>query len=154
MIRLARPEDETELMSVAKSIELFEPAELETVREMFADYYNGTDKTEEFWLVYEIDAGTVGAAYCAPERMTNGTWNLLFIGIRPEHQGKGYGSAMVRYVEQMLVEKGSHLLLVETLADFENTRAFYKKCGYEEDAHIRDFYEVGADKVIYRKALG
>ncbi|MEM6597397.1 MAG: GNAT family N-acetyltransferase [Cyanobacteria bacterium P01_D01_bin.36] len=153
MIRLAYAEDEAALMSVAKSIELFEPEELEMVREMFTHDCDEGDEAESLWLVDEVDGNTVSAAYCAPERMTNGTWNLLFIGVLPVHQGKGFGSAMVRYVEQLLTGKGASLLLVETLADFERTRAFYRRCGYEEEATIRDYYEVGADKVIYRKAL-
>jgi RimJ/RimL family protein N-acetyltransferase len=47
------------------------------------------------------------------------------------------------------------MLLVETsgLPDFERTRAFYLKCGYEEEAHIRDFYATGEDKVVFRKVL-
>jgi len=153
MIRLAHSEDKTALMSLAESVELFEPEELAAVEETFTDYCKTTSNAEAVWLVDDNDSSIVSAAYCEPERMTNGTWNLLFVGVRPEHQGQGYGSAMVRHVEQMLTEKGAHLLLVETLAEFERTRAFYKRCGYEEEAHIRDFYEVGADKVIYRKAL-
>ena len=34
------------------------------------------------------------------------------------------------------------------------TRAFYLKCGYAEDAVLREFYGPGDDKVIYVKALG
>lgn len=153
MIRLALPADEAALMAVADSIDLFGPEELADLKSMLTDYFNGNQPSEEFWLVNENDAGTFGAAYCAPERMTNGTWNLLFIGIRPESQGKGYGSTMMTHIEQMLIEKGAHLLLVETLAEFDRTRAFYNRCGYEKEAQIRDFYDVGADKVIYRKAL-
>jgi ribosomal protein S18 acetylase RimI-like enzyme len=50
---------------------------------------------------------------------------------------------------------GGRVLLVETSGtpDFERTRAFYRKCGYEEEARIRDFYQAGADKIVYRKAL-
>lgn len=39
------------------------------------------------------------------------------------------------------------------LASFERTRAFYRKCGYDEEARIRDFYRAGDDKIVYRKAL-
>ncbi|MEM9907921.1 MAG: GNAT family N-acetyltransferase, partial [Cyanobacteria bacterium P01_D01_bin.44] len=70
-----------------------------------------------------------------------------------DRQGQGRGAALMRYVEQTLATRGAHLLLVETLASFERTRAFYHKCGYEEEARIRDFYAVGADKIVYRKAL-
>ena len=61
----------------------------------------------------------------------------------------------MRYVEQKLTDRGERLLLVETsgLASFERTRQFHRKCGYHEEARIRDFYKAGDDKIIYRKVL-
>jgi ribosomal protein S18 acetylase RimI-like enzyme len=54
-----------------------------------------------------------------------------------------------------LVECGARMLLVETsgLASFERQRTFYRKCGYNEEARIRDFYQAGEDKIVFRKAL-
>ncbi len=54
-----------------------------------------------------------------------------------------------------MTARGGRMLLVETsgLPDFERTRAFYRKCGYEEEARIRDFYAAGDDKVVFRKVL-
>lgn len=55
----------------------------------------------------------------------------------------------------MLRVRGGRVLLVETsgLASFERTRVFYRKCGYEEEARICDFYKADDDKIVYRKAL-
>ena len=39
------------------------------------------------------------------------------------------------------------------LASFESTRKFYRKCGYEEEARIREFYQAGEDKIVFRKLL-
>jgi ribosomal protein S18 acetylase RimI-like enzyme len=54
-----------------------------------------------------------------------------------------------------LTVRGARVLLVETsgLPSFERTRAFYRKCGYDEEARIRDFYKAGDDKIVYRKML-
>lgn len=75
--------------------------------------------------------------------------------MQPDCQGQGRGAALIRYVEQTLTARGARLLLVETsgLPSFELTRAFYCKCGYDEEARIRDFYEAGDDKIVFRKAL-
>jgi ribosomal protein S18 acetylase RimI-like enzyme len=35
----------------------------------------------------------------------------------------------------------------------ENNRAFYKKLGYYEEAIIREFYQTGEDKIVFRKSL-
>jgi GNAT superfamily N-acetyltransferase len=87
--------------------------------------------------------------------MTDRTWNLQLIAIHPNHQGQGRGAKLLRYVEQALTARGGRMLLVETsgLPDFERTRTFYAKCGYEEEACIRDFYAVNDDKVVFRKVL-
>ena len=121
---------------------------------MLADYFDGG--SDHFWIINDDEEeGPVGVAYCAPELMTNGTWNLLFIAVRPECQGQGRGAALMRYVEQTLAVRGARLLLVETsgVQEFKRTRAFYCKCSYDEEARIRDFYEAGADKIVYRKVL-
>jgi RimJ/RimL family protein N-acetyltransferase len=39
------------------------------------------------------------------------------------------------------------------LAEFERTQAFYLRCGYEKEAQIREFYQAGEDKIVFRKSL-
>ena len=48
------------------------------------------------------------------------------------------------------------MVLIETLAtpEFADTRSFYERNGYEEEARIRDYYAAGETKVVYRKVLG
>lgn len=70
-------------------------------------------------------------------------------------QGRGRGTALLCYVESALRAEGQRLVLVETSgsSDFERTRAFYAKCGYEAEARIRDYYAAGEAMVMFRKAL-
>lgn len=111
---------------------------------------------EERWLVVEEDGTAQAVAYCAPERMTDGTSNLLLIAVRPERQGQGLGARLTRHLEQQLLQQGTRVLLVETsgLPAFERTRKVYRRLGYTEAARIPDFYAAGEDKVVYWKALG
>jgi GNAT superfamily N-acetyltransferase len=151
MIRPTTPDDTTALIAMADAIG-FQPNEIEELSQMLADYFGGD--SDRFWIT-DDDNGAVGVAYCEPERMTDRTWNLLFIAIRPDRQGQGRGAALLRYVEQMLTARGDRVLIVETsgLASFLGTRTFYAKCGYEEEGRIRDFYATGDDKVVFRKVL-
>ncbi len=109
---------------------------------------------EERWFVIE-DQVPVGVAYSAPERMTDGTFNLLLIAVHPDHQGRGIGKALMRAAEEDLVARGARILLVETsgLDAFERPRSFYSGIGYGEEARIRDYYASGEDKVTFRKEL-
>jgi ribosomal protein S18 acetylase RimI-like enzyme len=77
------------------------------------------------------------------------------IAVHPDLQGQGRGKVLLRYVETALRASGQRLLLIETsgLPRYDRTRAFYAKCGFEEEARIRDFWAAGDDKVVFRKAL-
>lgn len=154
MIRPTTPDDTAALIALADATGLFQPNDLDELGEVLAGYFGGNLGHDHFWVT-DDDGEPVGVAYYAPERMTDGTWNLYLIAVRPDRQGQGRGAALLRYVEQTLTARGERLLLVETsgLASFERTRTFYRKCGYDEEARIRDFYSAGNDKIVYCKAL-
>ena len=148
-IRPVTPEDIPSLKAVIEANDLF-PSDM--LDDMISDYFN--HNSNDLWLTYE-DNQPVAIAYCAPERMTEGTWNLLLIAVHPDYQAKGYGTSILNYIEQMLAARGERLLLVETssLDSFELAQAFYLKCGYEKEAQIREFYQAGEDKIVFRKLL-
>lgn len=154
MIRSATPDDKKALMAIAEAINLFTQQELEEFGGMLAEYFDSNLESDRFWITYD-DGGPVGVAYYAPEPYAEGTWNLYFIAVHPDHQGKGHGTKLLHYVEQTLAAGGERLLLVETsgMPNFDRTRAFYRKHGYDEEARIREFYRAGDDKIIFRKAL-
>ena len=151
-IRFAVPDDVARLKEIITATELF-PAHL--LNDMIAPYFAGEN---ENWLVFETEdsENIVGLAYYMPEPMTEGTYNALLLAVHPGQQGRGVGAALMIHIEQTLREQNKRILLVETsgLPEFERTRRFYRKIGYEEEARIRDFYASGEDKIVFYKALG
>ncbi|MBW4657622.1 MAG: GNAT family N-acetyltransferase [Drouetiella hepatica Uher 2000/2452] len=154
MIRSTTPDDIPALIALAEATGLFPSHETEELTQMLVEYFGSETKSPDFWLT-DDDDGPMGVAYVAPERMTQGTWNLYLLAIRPDRQRQGRGAALLAQVEQMLAERGERLLLVETsgLESFEYVRAFYRKSGYDEEARIREFYKADDDKIIFRKTL-
>jgi ribosomal protein S18 acetylase RimI-like enzyme len=154
MIRPTMPDDTATVLALAVSAGLFPADATAEVAGVLASSLNGDLGPDHVWVT-DDDGGPVGVAYYAPERMTDGTWNLYMIAVHPDRQRQGRGEALVRHVERSLTARGARLLLVETsgTASFERTRAFYRACGYEEEARIRDFYNAGDDKIVFRKAL-
>lgn len=142
--------DLTALKAVIDANDLF-PSDM--LDEMMSDYFDN-ENSSDIWFTY-VDENPVAIAYCAPERMTEGTWNLYLIAVHPKCQGRGIGTSMMRYIEQKLTARGERILLVETssLESYKRTRDFYYKCGYEQEARVREFYQAGEDKIVFRKSL-
>jgi ribosomal protein S18 acetylase RimI-like enzyme len=112
-------------------------------------------ESKAIWLTCHLDESAVGFCYTEPEKLTEGTWNMLALAVRPDLQGKGFGTKMVAAVEHQLRSSNQRILIVDTSGtdDFALTRKFYALNGYEEEARIRDFWAQGDDKVTFRKAL-
>ena len=80
---------------------------------------------------------------------------MLAIAILPIEQGNGFGGAIAEHLETELKKRGQRILIAETSGTdaFAQTREFYRKNGYSEEARIRDFWAAGDDKVVFWKSL-
>ena len=149
-VRPARRGDEPALREVLASIELF-PADM--LDGMIAPFHSGGQGHR--WLVVEDGEAPVGFAYCEPERMTDGTHNMLAIGVRADRQGFGLGTALIEALERDLVSQGQRVLLIETSGSdaYARTRSLYARRGYVGQARIPEFYAAGEDKIVFWKKL-
>jgi ribosomal protein S18 acetylase RimI-like enzyme len=154
LIRPITKDDSAAVIALAVASGLFPANDTEVVDKMLADYF-GSNMDEGHACVIDEDVEPLGVAYYQPALAADRTWYLTMIAVRRDDQGKGRGTALMRHVEHALQTNGDRLLLVETsgLPDFERTRAFYAKCGYDQEARIRDFYAPGDDMVLFRKVL-
>lgn len=139
------------LKEVLNKVELF-PAEM--LDDMISDYFNNPE-TEEVWFTSVQDNKPTSIGYCAPEKLTDRTFNLYAIGVQTNLQRQGIGKEMMNFIEEYLRSRGNRVLIVETssMPEFNLTRAFYHKIGYTQEAIIRDFWKEGDDKVIFWKKL-
>ncbi|MDW3195493.1 MAG: GNAT family N-acetyltransferase [Cytophagales bacterium] len=150
-IRKVEKQDIKQLKTVVDSSGLFPSEYLEG---MMSDYLTN-EATDDIWFTKKQNGEIVAIGYCTPEKFTEGTYNLLAIGVLKERQGQGIGIEMMNYIERILKEQSIRLLIVETSGtdEFELTRKFYLKLGYNLEATIRDFWTEGDDKVIFWKKL-
>jgi len=150
-IRDVSPNDVEAIKTVIDSSELF-PSEM--LDDMIKDYFEN-ESSSDIWLTKCDGQNPVAIAYCAPEKMTEGTYNLYLIAVHKNYQGKGIGSEIMSYLENLLKKMKQRVLIVETsgLSEFELTRKFYDKCDYNREAKIRDFYQEGEDKIVFWKKL-
>lgn len=155
MIQPAISKDVEAIITLAVAAEMFPLNETEALRQVLTDYFrNNTDEGDR-WVTDKDGDQLRGVAYYGPALMADRTWYLYMIAVRPDYQGQGYGTALIQYVENALRTSNQRLLLVETsgLPQYKRSRSFYLKCGYQEEACIRDFYTAGDDKIVFRKVL-
>ncbi|MGL4611811.1 MAG: GNAT family N-acetyltransferase [Trueperaceae bacterium] len=152
MISKTTPHDVPAVLAIVGSSGQFDADALEHVEQTLEGHF--ATGSEALWLTAD-DGEIVGVAYCAPEPMTNGTWNLLMLWTRQDRHERGHGSALVKHVEDTLRESNIHLLIVEnsSLDDFAPARRFYDRCGFQQEAQVRNFFAAGDDKLIYTKSL-
>lgn len=149
-IRAASVQDIPALQEVLAQTDLFPP---EMLPEFLTPALEG--KVPDLWYVAEVAGRATGLVMAVPEPMTEGTWNMRALAVRPDQQGRGQGAALVAAVEAGLREQAHRLLVVDTSGTpaFDLTRQFYRQNGYHEAARLPGFWGPGDDKVTFWKTL-
>jgi ribosomal protein S18 acetylase RimI-like enzyme len=152
VIRETNTADQVALLHIVEQSGQFDDDGLAHVRGTLAQHFDGHGGG--IWLTAD-DGEPVGVAYCAPEPVAAGTWNLLMLWTRSDRLGRGHGAALVNRLEQELHARRARLLIVETSGTphFAAARAFYVKCGFAHEASIKNFFAAGDDKLVFTKLL-
>lgn len=153
------------VIEILQATNSFRDAEIDVAVELFDEVfatkprapYDAGDGVEsyEFIGAFAREGELIGYACYGATPGTVGTYDLYWIAVHPEHQGEGGGSRLLDEVERRLNEREARLLVVETSSrtDYESTRRFYERRGYQEHARLADFYSFGDDRLIYAKRL-
>ena len=146
------PADRDAILDLIDASGQFDADGLAQVRRALEAHLTG--QGNGIWFTAD-DGEPMGVAYCAPEAVTNGTWNLLMLWTRGDRHGQGHGTALVRQVEEAVRAREARLLIVETsgLPAFAPARSFYAKCGFAHEATIKNFFADGDHKVVFTKSL-
>lgn len=113
--------------------------------------------------MYVLWEDGMAVAQCVVTDEGGGLLELKSLSVLPIYQKKGYGKALIRFLEETY-RSGFHTLRVGT-GDSPLTVPFYRRCGFAESHRVKDFFlehydhpiiEGGvrlADMVYLRKSL-
>ncbi|MGH2543372.1 MAG: GNAT family N-acetyltransferase, partial [Ardenticatenaceae bacterium] len=154
-LRVMRPEDVKELVEITRATGFFRPDEVEVAREVLAEAASEGDCSGYFARVACEQERLLGYVCFGPTPMARGTWDIYWLAVRPDCQGRGIGTRLMRQAEDEIRLGRGRLALVETSSQelYAPTRRFYAKLGYEEVSRIRDYYEVGDDMLTLSKSF-
>jgi GNAT superfamily N-acetyltransferase len=148
-------EDGRRVRSVVESTGFFSAEEADIAVELVLERLGAGPESGYDFLFAELGGGTAGYSCWGRIPGTVSSYDLYWIVVRQDLRGKGIGKELMARTEALIAEAGGTRVYIETSsrAQYDGTRNFYGRCGYEAEAVLKDFYAPGDGKVIYRKVL-
>jgi ribosomal protein S18 acetylase RimI-like enzyme len=147
-------EDRAAVEHIVSRVGNFRPDEIDCALEL-VDIYLNDNRQRDYHIAVAVDraAKVCGYTCWGPTPLTKGTYDLYWIATDPEVQGGGFGRLLMAFVEEQVQKEHGRLLVLETSSkeSYGNTVGFYRRLHYEEASRIRDFYDVGDDKITFVK---
>jgi len=133
----------------------FRPDEVDIAVELVEERLGKGESSGYFFVFAEVAGNVAGYVCYGPVPCTIGSFDLYWIAVDPRWQGRGIGQALMVAAESEIRTAGGRHIYIDTSGrpQYEPTRAFYKRCDYEVAVTLRDFYNVGDDKVLWRKVI-
>lgn len=159
-VRPARQGEEDALVTLGRNTGLFTAEEADallrsSLRSVFEAGGEGTPQCAAR-VVGSGDDTPLGWTYLAADAMGGpGVWELYWIGVDVNFQGKGVGSELLRDAEDTARSAGARMLLISTSSTDATAAArdFYARRGYAQVGRIPEYYGPGDDKVIFWRSL-
>jgi ribosomal protein S18 acetylase RimI-like enzyme len=154
MIRQMEPRDKAPVVELIRATGFFTPDEIAVAEELMDAYLEEPEQEDYHVVVVENDQKAVaGYMTWGPTPLAEGAYDLYWMAVSPAEQGKGWGKALVRWLEDEVRRRDGRMILIETSSQpkYHGTRQFYIGLEYQEVARVPDFYRVGDDRIIYAK---
>ncbi len=148
--------DKVRLLSILIKARVFTSREIEVAMELIGIVLKDQNQND-----YKIDCMVneedepLGYVCYGPTPMTLGTFDLYWVVVDPDFQGRGIGSTLLDFLEHRVKEVNGRMILADTstIPQYEKTQKFYLKKGFLEVARILDYYYPGNDRVTFCKRL-
>jgi ribosomal protein S18 acetylase RimI-like enzyme len=175
MIRELRSEDRDSIIELVRATKHFSEPEVAIARELIDICVEQPDQQDYHAYVAEASAATsahsgaqsgrneanvtenriAGFLLLGPTPATEGTYDMYWIAVHPDFQGRGIAQELDEYATEFVRKRNGYWLIAETSGQpgYERTRGFYTKQGYQSIARIPDYYKPGDDLIVFGKRL-
>jgi ribosomal protein S18 acetylase RimI-like enzyme len=149
------PQDPDKIRRLTESTGFFYPYEVDIAVELAEDRIAHGSGSSYHFIMADHESRLVGYACYGPIPCTIDSFDLYWIAVHPDFQGRGLGRNLMTDAEKHIAKAGGRRVYVDTSErpQYDSTRAFYEKCGYRLEAVLKDFYAPGDGKAIYCKSL-
>ena len=151
----AIPDDLSAVGNIVAATGFFNAAEVAIAVELVEERLE-MGPASGYFFVFAEEAGRVLGYTCyGPIDGTESSFDLFWIAIDPTQQGRGLGRLLMDETERLIRAMGGKRVYAETSgrAQYEPTREFYLRLGFDREAELADFYAPGDAKVFFVKAI-
>ncbi len=151
----ALPEDVETIGRLTRETGFFRDDEIEVAVELVCERLESGPESG-YHFVFAVQDGLVAGYTCyGPIACTVSSYDLYWIVVSPKVQRQGIGQKLLAETENLIRKAGGDRIYVETSHrdQYESTRFFYERCGYQLESVLKDFYAPGDAKATYCKIL-
>lgn len=149
--------DPETIRGIVKSTNFFYQDEVEVAVELAKENLGkGAEQSGYYFILAESGAKVLGYTCFGPIPCTKKSFDLYWIAVHEDYRHLGLGRKLIHEAEKKIQALGGDKVYVETSSRdlYLPIRRFYLGCGYQVEALLKDFYDLGDDKVVFVKSLG
>lgn len=144
-----------EYSGLAEKTGFFRPVEIDILKEVITDYQKAPGK-DYFFFEEKGKELISGFVIFGRTPLTDFSWDIYWIAVGKDSQGKGVGRRLLKRVEDfILADNEKAVIRIETSGkeQYDSTRNFYDRTGFKEAGKIPDFYAEGDSLLNYYKTI-
>jgi ribosomal protein S18 acetylase RimI-like enzyme len=147
--------DPESYLEIARTTGVFKPCELDVIKELAED--NAKNPASTYVILREEEKdGVEGFIIFGRTPMTEFTWDIYWIVVRADRQGKGVGKKLLAKMEGYALSSGPRANIrieTSTKSEYLATRGFYGRTGFREAGVLEDFYSKGDSLMTFYKEI-
>jgi acetoin utilization deacetylase AcuC-like enzyme/GNAT superfamily N-acetyltransferase len=149
------PDDLDRIRRLVEVTGFFYPAEVDVAEELVRERLSKGSASGYHFVLAEFYGRLAGYTCFGPIACTTGSYDLYWIAIHPDFQGRGLGRRLLKETERLIQGAGGSRIYVETSQrpQYASTRAFYENHGYRRESVLENFYAPGEAKVTYCRSI-
>lgn len=149
----AETKDIKRIREIVESTGFFHDYEVDVAVELVEERLEKGEPSGYHFVFAELDGVTVGYSCYGLIACTKSSFDLFWIVTHNDYRGKGIGKKLLEETYKCVMEMGGTALYAETSAkpQYTPTQHFYESNQFINEAQIKDFYDMGDDKIIFVK---
>lgn len=151
-------DDPVRIRDVASSTGFFDKNDININVALVQDVLKGethANQQDYKFIILEEAGETLGYACYGKIPTTDDSYEIYWLCIHDKFRGCGLGRVLLDKLTEVIQILGGRKIYIKTegTSQYVPTRNFYKACGFEEEAVLKEYYGNGDDCCIYSKKL-